>query len=196
MRRLLARSIYYPTLGYNLMLGRVFKTRNWWDPVDEHLILGARPFARDVPTLKTLGVTGVVNMCEEHAGYLDLYQLHAIEQLWLPTIDFTHPTKEMIESGAEFIQSHALQKGKVYVHCKAGRARSATVVLWWLVKYRGHTPQRAQEIILASRPHANPHVHLRPVIRELHLGLQTDVDAERQTGTESQVKLKDSETDL
>lgn len=174
MQRWLARAIYTPTLGYNYLIGRVFRRRRWWDFVDPQLILGARPFARDAKTLKDLGVTGVVNMCEEIRGPIREYKALGIEQLWLPTVDFNHPVREFVERGAEFIERHVSEGGIVYVHCKAGRARSATIVLWWFVRYRDMTPEAAQLHMIKARPHINPRIHLRPVIEELYSDLKSD----------------------
>jgi atypical dual specificity phosphatase len=167
LNRFVARGLYYPTLWMNVLLGRWLKIRNWWDEVDESCILGAVPMGGDPKLLRELGVTGVVNMCEEYPGPVDEYQRLGIEQLWLPTTDFQHPTPEMVQRGAEFIQRHKESGGRVYVHCKAGRARSATVVLWWLVRFGGMTPQQAQQKLLAVRPHVHPWVYRRRVIKDL-----------------------------
>ena len=35
--------------------------------------------------------------------------------------------------------------GKVYVHCKAGRARSATVAMCWLMKAKNMSAEEAQQ---------------------------------------------------
>lgn len=172
MQRWLARAIYYPTLGYNLLLGRCLGVRRWWDDIDQHVVLGARPVRRDPHRFKQMGVTGVINTCDEFPGPLQLYQQLGIEQLWLPTVDFNHPSREHIEQGAAFIEKHVLLGGKVYVHCKAGRARSATVVLWWLVRYRQLTPDQAQAAILRARPHSNPTIYQRPVIQHLYAEFQ------------------------
>jgi atypical dual specificity phosphatase len=174
MKRWLARSIFGPTFAYNYLLGRIFRVRSWWNRVDEHVILGALPLARDAQALKAEGVTGVVNMCEEYRGPIAKYEELGIDQLWLPTIDFTHPADALVERGAEFIESHAKKGGTVYVHCKAGRARSATIVLWWLVRYRGLSPEAAQQLLLLRRPHINPKVYLRPVIQRLYQKFQSD----------------------
>ena len=163
-----ARAIYYPTLAYNILLGRVFKVRNWWDPVTEQVILGAMPFRSDAQDLKELGVTGVVNTCEEYNGPVSEYQRLGIEQLHIPTTDFHHPREDHVQSGAEFIQKHVDAGGCCYIHCKAGRARSATIVLWWLVKFEGLTPAEAQEKMLSARPHVNPKIAQRPVIVDLY----------------------------
>ncbi len=41
MKRWMARSLFWPTLMQNYVLGRVLRVRNWWDRVDEHVIIGA-----------------------------------------------------------------------------------------------------------------------------------------------------------
>jgi atypical dual specificity phosphatase len=161
-----ARLIFYPTLCWNMLLGRGLKVRNWWDEIDETVIIGALPFARDVQRLSELGVTGVVNTCQEYAGPESQYDACQIEQFRVPTIDFTHPSLDSVEQAVEFIERQAAAGGKVYVHCKAGRARSATVVVAWLMKAKGMTRQAAQELLLEKRPHANPRIAQRPVILE------------------------------
>lgn len=167
LKRTLAKLLYYPTFAYNVLLGRLLHRRAWWNRVNDHCILGAVPMNNDPQRLKELGVTGVINMCEEFPGPIDQYERLGIEQLWLPTIDFQPPTGAMVQRGAEFIQRHRQQGGQVYVHCKAGRARSATVVLWWLVRHENMTPQQAQQHLLRVRPHVLAKVYQRKVIQEL-----------------------------
>lgn len=149
-----------------MLLGRGIKVRRWWDHVDPHLIVGARPFSRDVPRLHQHGVTAVVNTCEEIPGPVRAYEQYGIHQLRIPTTDFTHPLLADIETAVEYVQSEINAGGTVYVHCKAGRARSATIALCWLIKYRGLTPAQAQQQLLEARPHVNRHLTERPAVRE------------------------------
>ena len=166
MNWLKARIVYYPTLGWNVLLGRILKVRNWWDPIDDVVVIGAMPFRSDVAAMKQLGITGVVNTCQEFSGPQDLYQKHAMEQLRVPTIDFTHPSLENVERAVAFIETQAAAGGKVYVHCKAGRARSGTVVVCWLIRSKAMSRQEAQKRLLEQRPHANPRIDQRPVVIE------------------------------
>jgi len=153
MRWLIAHLLFYPSLAWNVLLGRVLRIRHWWDPIDDHVILGARPFARDVARLDQLGVTAVVNTCEEYEGPVQQYEQCGIEQLWIPTIDFTPPSLENICQGVRFIQEKSAEGGKIYVHCKAGRGRSATVALCWLMVAHEMTVDQAQQRLLECRPH-------------------------------------------
>ena len=171
MRPLIARSLFVPTFAWNYLLGRILHRRNWWDQVDPLVILGALPLRRDVPKLAELQVRGVINMCQEYPGPKTAYEKYNIEQLWLPTVDFNPPSIEAVRKGVEFLAQKTNNNQRVYVHCKAGRARSATIVICWLVKHRGMSPQEAQAHLLACRPQVNPHLLKRAVVREF-LGLE------------------------
>jgi atypical dual specificity phosphatase len=165
-KRLKARLFFLPTLGWNLLLGRVLATRHWWDEIDPTVWLGALPFRSDVKKLAQVGVTAVVNTCEEYAGPVAEYEKFGIRQLRIPTVDFTHPTLADVEKAVEFIENQRRNGGKVYVHCKAGRGRSATVVACWLIAAKGLNRQQAQRLLSERRPHVNPRIGDRPVVKE------------------------------
>ena len=46
------------------------------------------------------------------------------------------PSQDKLLTGVDFIQRHGQLNQSVYVHCKAGRARSTTVVVCYLMKVR------------------------------------------------------------
>jgi atypical dual specificity phosphatase len=166
LHRLYAKSVFHPTLAWNYTLARVFRVRNWWDHIDEYVIVGAYPFAMDVARMRAAGVRAVVNTCEEYAGPTNAYLKHEIDQLWIPTTDFTHPRLEDLERAVEFVQKHSEAKQTVYIHCKAGRARSATVAICWLIKHRSLSVEEAQLKLLVARPHINRRLAQRPVVVE------------------------------
>ncbi|MCC9654888.1 phosphatidylglycerophosphatase and protein-tyrosine phosphatase 1 family protein [Rhodopirellula halodulae] len=178
-RRTYARVVFLPTLWWNMLLGRWLKVRNWFDWIDPLVIVGARPFARDVAKMAELNVGGVVNTCEEYCGPVEQYAKHEIEQLHLPITDFTHPSLQDVITGVDFIQ-RITQSGKaVYIHCKAGRARSATIAICWLIAHRDMSPAEAQAWLLEKRPHINPRLTTRPVVQEFvrHLAEQQPAEA-------------------
>ena len=110
VRAKLIRLLFVPTLLWNMFLGRLLKVRHWWDALEEEpILLGALPFSRDIPHLQAEGVTGVINMCIEYPGPKTTYKNAGIEQLWLPTVDFTPPTLSDIREAIDFIERH--QKG-------------------------------------------------------------------------------------
>lgn len=169
LRSKIIRLLFFPTLGWNLLLGRVLSVRRWWHELDgEPIYLGALPFSWDVSRLHRLGITGVINMCVECRGPTKQYARFDIEQLWLPTVDFTPPRLDDILRGVAFIDKHLDAGGKVYIHCKAGRGRSATVVLCWLIRRRGMTPEQGASYLLKTRPHINKGLADRAVVQEFY----------------------------
>lgn len=57
-----------------------------------------------------------------------------VEFLQLSTTDiFEAPCQEKLKNGVEFIAKIKQDGGSVYVHCKAGRTRSATLVGCYLM---------------------------------------------------------------
>lgn len=58
-----------------------------------------------------------------------------VEQLRLSTVDLTGvPSLEHLHRGVDFALKFRQQGGCVYVHCKAGRSRSATLVAAYLIR--------------------------------------------------------------
>lgn len=47
---------------------------------------------------------------------------------------FEAPSQEMLQEGVQFINNTLDKGGNVYVHCKAGRSRSATLVGCYLMQ--------------------------------------------------------------
>ena len=168
---LYASTIFYPTLLWNMLLGRWLKVRNWWDEVDDDIVLGAFPFARDVKQMAAVGVKGVVNTCEEYCGPTEQYEKYGIEQFRMPTVDFTHPSLEDVTAAVAFIESQVAKGHRVYIHCKAGRARSATVAICWLMHSQGITSSAAQQKLTDARPHVNQHLTDRPVVQRFEQSL-------------------------
>ncbi len=170
--RFFARLFFYPTLLWNLLLHRINPRRRWWDWLDNTVLLGALPFASDVPKLKSLGIGAVVNTCDEYSGPTQAYASTGIAQCHIPTIDFMPPALADIEKSVRFIQSHAAAGTKIYIHCKAGRGRSATVAACYLIT-QGHTPESAQKLMLEKRPHVNPLIAQREVVRQFAQNFKT-----------------------
>lgn len=167
-----ASVIYYPTLAWNMFNGRLTGRWDWWNEVDDGVVLGAVPFSGDVPKLSELGIGAVVNTCHEFCGHPEQYKKYGITQHHMPTVDFTHPSLKDVNKAVEFMVKQIAAGKKVYVHCKAGRARSATVVICYLIKQRQMDPKDAQELVLSKRKQVLKSVYLRPVVQEFSRSLQ------------------------
>ncbi|KAF9106173.1 hypothetical protein BGX29_010318 [Mortierella sp. GBA35] len=148
---------YTVSLNYNRLATSVLSpiTRwHWYDPIPHtSIILGAVPSQHFLAQLqRDHAVQDIVNMCAEFKGHLQTMRELGLVQCWLPTQDFHTPSVENIWAGVRFIDKCERhwktlpedQRGAIYVHCKAGRGRSATVVLCWLVYCYKLKPIEAQ----------------------------------------------------
>ncbi|BFG39811.1 hypothetical protein CerSpe_260850 [Prunus speciosa] len=150
-----ARILFYPTLLYNVLRNKIEAEFRWWDEVDQFVLLGAVPFPKDVPQLKRLGVGGVITLNEPYETLVptSLYRAHGIDHLVIPTRDYLFaPSFEDISRAVEFIHLNASCGRTTYVHCKAGRGRSTTIVLCYLVKHKNMTPSAALDYVRSRRP--------------------------------------------
>lgn len=150
-----ARALFYPTLLYNVVRNKFQSEFRWWDRVDEFLLLGAVPFPTDVLRLKDLGVCGVITLNESYETLVptSLYHAHGIDHLVLPTRDYLFaPSLTDICYAVNFIHEKSCLGRTTYVHCKAGRGRSTTIVLCYLVQHKQMTPEGAYDYVRSIRP--------------------------------------------
>ncbi|KAH7862568.1 hypothetical protein Vadar_006545 [Vaccinium darrowii] len=149
------RALFYPTLLYNVVRNKIQSEFHWWDRVDEFILLGAVPFPADVPCLKELGVSGVVTLNEPFETLVptSLYHTYNIDHLVIPTRDYLFaPSYGDICKAVNFIHENASSGKTTYVHCKAGRGRSTTIVLCYLVEHKQMTPDAAYDFVRSIRP--------------------------------------------
>ncbi|CAK1583976.1 unnamed protein product [Parnassius mnemosyne] len=171
-----ARVTFYPTLLYNVLMEKV-TSRRWYDRIDDHVILGALPFQSMTKQLiEEENVKGVVSMNETYelkifSNDAEKWREHGVEFLQLATTDiFEAPDQDKLFEGVRFINRFLpvgsklgiagnvdsvghVSCGRVYVHCKAGRTRSATLVGCYLMLKNGWSPEEAVEYMRSKRPH-------------------------------------------
>ncbi|CAH1161640.1 unnamed protein product [Phyllotreta striolata] len=170
MTSMFARVSFYPTLVYNLFMERVC-SRQWYNRIDDVVILGALPFPSIAKELiEKENVKGVISMNEDYELFVanngKAWNALGVEFLQLPTTDiFATPCQNKLEEGVNFINRFVTDRkvidGKseksVYVHCKAGRTRSATLVGCYLIQRYKWTPERAIQHMRERRPHILMH---------------------------------------
>ncbi|MBA3815499.1 MAG: dual specificity protein phosphatase family protein [Parachlamydiaceae bacterium] len=69
--------------------------------------------------------------------------------------DFSPLTQKQIEEAVFFLEEQDKQGIHTYVHCKAGRGRSATAVICFLMKKHLYTAEKAKEKVSESRNQIN-----------------------------------------
>ncbi|XP_063627833.1 phosphatidylglycerophosphatase and protein-tyrosine phosphatase 1 [Cydia splendana] len=183
-----ARVTFYPTLFYNVMMERM-TSRRWYDRMDDTVILGALPFQGMTKQLKEEeNLKAVVSMNETYelkifSNDAEKWREHGVEFLQLATTDiFETPDQDKLYEGVRFINrflpidskikritsENPVNSGTVYVHCKAGRTRSATLVGCYLMMKNGWSPAEAVEHMRTRRPHILLHTKQWEALQIFH----------------------------
>ncbi|VTJ77569.1 phosphatidylglycerophosphatase and protein-tyrosine phosphatase 1 isoform X2 [Marmota monax] len=151
----LARALFYPTLLYTVFRGKVRGPahRDWYHRIDHTVLLGALP------------LRGMTHKEWKRVG---------VEQLRLSTVDMTGiPTLANLHRGVRFALKYQSLGHCVYVHCKAGRSRSATMVAAYLMQVHNYSPEEAVRAISKIRSH----IYVRPgqmeILKEFHKEIST-----------------------
>ncbi len=137
--------------------------------VGDDLVMGAYPQdADDVAQLVEAGVSRVFNLVQDveydpGARELCVVALHeaGIEESRLELVDFGSLKPGQIELAAQTVIAWLDEGERVYVHCRAGWQRSATVVAAVLTLREKLAPWKALETMRDRKPTANPLSHQR-----------------------------------
>ncbi|CAG5131770.1 unnamed protein product [Candidula unifasciata] len=151
--------LFLPSLGLNTLMTKI-GGRRWYDRIDETVLLGALPIKSVTRNLiEKENVRAMISVTEDfelkHMVYSseELKSL-GVDRLQLRTTDYIGtPTQEQILQAMHFIRSHQRMNHCVYIHCKAGRTRSATVAACYVMQHNQWTPEKAVEFIKSKRPH-------------------------------------------
>uniref|UniRef100_A0A7M4FJL9 Protein tyrosine phosphatase mitochondrial 1 n=1 Tax=Crocodylus porosus TaxID=8502 RepID=A0A7M4FJL9_CROPO len=156
-----ARLLFYPTLLYTLARERLpLRRRPGFHRIDRSVLLGALPLRARSPRVRQLvqeeNVRAVLTLNEDYeTRFLCCsareWEAMGVEQLRLSTVDLTGvPTLENLQKGVEFVLKHRECGNSVYVHCKAGRSRSATMVAAYLIQVRTCLYQKGRIFVRSS----------------------------------------------
>lgn len=136
----LLKTIFFNTLSQNRF--------PWYNEIiPGKLILGAIPLKNydhiDI-LVKQEGVKSVLSLVEQFEFKDSLFSEPVSETDWsaagvaqylIQTPDFKPLSLNDIHDSVEYLRNQISKNRKVYVHCKAGKGRSATIVACYLLKY-------------------------------------------------------------
>jgi len=155
----------------------------WWTAITDQIILGGIPLKSHADRLIKNKVTHILTLLEPFElipGLISPLSQKTIERLNIKNQifvcqDFTGVSAETIHEAVEYLHTAISQVDqKIYVHCKAGRGRSATVVVAYLLKY-GCAGKKFNQFIEAyafvknKRPRVNLNVHQQKTIEDYYL---------------------------
>jgi hypothetical protein len=93
-----------------------------------------------------------------------------VEYRWFSIIDgYSHEEHDEIvnryKGAVEQLDQWVREGKRVLVHCHAGVSRSATAVVWYLVKYRGMSWDEAHALVRQGRQKARPNIRFEIPLR-------------------------------
>ena len=158
------RSLIFEILLVDNMIHSILGVFEWYSTVDENLYLGAVPMQPDIDRLlREQRVEALLSVVEPHEVDCETLVGRPVSpmewkhaglryQLSIPTADFFPPPFDALEQGADFINTHLSEGRKVYVHCKSGRGRSASMVMAYFIRYKKDAPETAFAKLKLRRP--------------------------------------------
>ncbi|KAM0786117.1 hypothetical protein ACM66B_006927 [Microbotryomycetes sp. NB124-2] len=124
------------------------------------LFLGPEPTRdEDLDKLDSLGVKVVVNLAVECQDFADEISKR-FELYKVPMRDVVDETavQESFETACRIIDQALAQTKPVYCHCRAGKSRSVSIVLAYLVKQRHFSLKRAYDHVSVRRKGIQPNM--------------------------------------
>jgi atypical dual specificity phosphatase len=128
--------------------------------IEDWLLAGRNPLTvLDVELLQALGITHVLELREEKEWWRPRFGTEAVEALegWdrlhLPVVDTHAPSPEQFEAACAFLSSVEREPGaRVYVHCRAGRERTASILTAYYARRSGRPWQEMLRQLRRRRP--------------------------------------------
>lgn len=140
---------------------------NWWTKIEPYNIyLGAIPLdnERHAEKIIAMGVTSILSILEDFEMEEWILTMPVQHTKWIEAgihvkhikaVDFSPLTREEIKEGITFLVQESEEGHTIYVHCKAGRGRSAAIVVGFLVEKERLSLHDAISRVKAQRPEIN-----------------------------------------
>jgi atypical dual specificity phosphatase len=166
---------YEVSLKYTDMDGQL-RGNAWWTKLTPYNIyLGALPLKSKghLQEIADLGVTQVLAVVEDFELDVGYFNTPITSTDWnelgigftqIPAVDFEALTSEQIKNGVAELARMIEAGDTVYVHCKAGKGRSATIVIAYLMEHHMLSFDEAFSFVQNLRPQINLNSYQRQAI--------------------------------
>ena len=195
----------YQKIQYEASLAYTQLSSNaWWTKIEPfNLYLGALPLKNKghLEDITALGITRVLSLVEDFElkdGYFNTpvkstdWKKNGIAHKQIQAIDFLPLTPEAIKEGIEYL-AESLESGHtVYVHCKAGRGRSAAIVIAYLMQYHELSFDEAFALVQTARPQINLNNDQRQAISSYFSADQKEISSNSYLSEENLAYLLDN----
>jgi diacylglycerol kinase family enzyme len=101
--------------------------------INKHLFLACRLFPSDIDTLKSNGITAILDVTCEFDGLEWSSTQENIRYLNIPVLDHSIPSHSQLNQAINWIHHHIKKDRRVVIHCALGRGRSVFVMAAYLL---------------------------------------------------------------
>ncbi len=129
--------------------------------VAPNIYLGGKYSSKTYKLFESWGITGIVSMRTSKSPPSP----PNIEQLSLPTKDWSPPTLKNLDKGVSFIKKHIADGGSVYIHCQLGEGRGPSMAAAYLIS-KGFSVDEAINHLAKYRPAVQPNEAQRKRLAE------------------------------
>ena len=141
--------------------------------VGERLLIGAYPTdAGDVELVARQDVDALYNLCEDREyddGERDVVETalrtHGVEERRLPLVDYGGLDVDQLDRAVGEVEAWLEDGRTVYLHCRAGWQRSATVAAGVVARREGLDIDHALRVVRERKPTAEPLDHQQADLR-------------------------------
>lgn len=149
------------------LLATKYTQQEWWNDIPSHkIVLGGIPLKNEnhFSALREKNIDSVLillEIFELEDGWLNepvkILEWEAIGKRvkHIKAVDFSPLKEEEFREALDFLEKELEQNRRVYVHCKAGRGRSASIVITYLMKKEGISYEEAFSRVSSVRPRVN-----------------------------------------
>jgi protein-tyrosine phosphatase len=99
------------------------------------LYLGAKGVSEDSESLRSLGILYIINCTTEAPNHFEKQGMHYLQVA--VNDDASANIHHFFSQSGRFIEEARRHNGKVLVHCTMGMSRSSTIVIAYLMQYKG-----------------------------------------------------------
>jgi protein-tyrosine phosphatase len=138
------KELYYEISFLYTIFNSAYGDQSWWSEIDKNIVLGALPLHHQMERIKDLGITHVISVVEPfelEPGIVrpiqpKQWEDEGIVHKHIVAKDFVGVPQDKIDAAVKYMAGILQNKpnAKFYIHCKAGRGRSTTIVLCFKMK--------------------------------------------------------------
>jgi atypical dual specificity phosphatase len=115
-----------------------------------------------------------------------------MKQLRLPTVDHFEPSASQLREAVAFIEQQRVAGHRVYVHCKAGHGRAASVALAWLLYTNPDMSSKDANAFLRGMRKVRAALYQQRNVIEFQQLLAAESEAQKKTSSGVVSSKKDS----